>query len=64
MDRYTKTTWQDHFVDEHGNVIQQGTPVNAQALNNIENGIVKHDEILLDGMSEAELDAMLEEVLV
>lgn len=37
---YTKTTWQDHIKDGSGNVIQQGTPVNAVNLNNIENGIV------------------------
>ncbi|WHH58321.1 hypothetical protein [Petroclostridium sp. X23] len=36
---YTKKKWFDHIVDEStGAVIQQGTPVNAANLNNIEDG--------------------------
>ncbi|AZV57913.1 hypothetical protein [Clostridium sp. AWRP] len=36
---YSKTLWKDHIKDQNGNVIQQGTPVSAQHLNNIENGL-------------------------
>jgi hypothetical protein len=36
---YSPTVWQDHVVDGSGNVIQQGTPVSAKNLNNIEKGI-------------------------
>ncbi|MFF2887028.1 hypothetical protein [Paenibacillus sp. NPDC057967] len=37
---YNKTVWQDHVVDNHtGQIIQQGTPVSATRLNNIEKGI-------------------------
>ena len=43
---YTKTQWKDHIVDASGNVIQQGTPVNANNLNNIENGIFEDREAL------------------
>jgi len=43
---YTKTQWQDHIIDASGNVIQQGTPVNANNLNNIENGIFEDRETL------------------
>lgn len=59
---YERTNWLDHFIDEDGKVVQQGTPVNASNLNNIENCIV-----LLVGnttFTEDELDAMLSEVLV
>lgn len=37
---YTPTAWQDHVTDNSGNVIQQGTPVSAKNLNNMEQGIV------------------------
>jgi len=38
---YTPTTWVDHYEDPAtGEVFQQGTPVDAQHLNNIEGGIV------------------------
>lgn len=36
---YQKTTWVDHVLDGEGKVIQQGTPVNAENLNNMEEGI-------------------------
>lgn len=37
---YTKTDWKDHVVDNNtGAVIQQGTPVSAKNLNNIEQGV-------------------------
>lgn len=37
---YNRTLWKDHIKDENGNVIQQGTPVSAKNLNNIENQVV------------------------
>jgi hypothetical protein len=42
---YEPTQWVDHIVDPiTGEVIQQGTPVNAKHLNNMEQGIVEaHD---------------------
>lgn len=36
---YQKTNWVDHIVASDGNIIQQGTPVNAANLNKIEQGI-------------------------
>ena len=36
---YKKTVWNDHVVDGEGVVVQQGTPVNAENLNNMEKGI-------------------------
>lgn len=36
---YSNTFWQDHVVDQNGQVIQQGTPLSARNLNNVENGI-------------------------
>ena len=36
---YTKTQWKDHVLDGEGNVVQQGTPVNASNLNKMEEGI-------------------------
>lgn len=37
--QYDKLTWVDHIVDENGNVVQQGTPISANNLNRIEEGI-------------------------
>jgi len=42
---YAKTQWKDHIVDASGNVIQQGTPVNGNNLNNMENGIFEAYEL-------------------
>ncbi len=36
---YKKQTWVDHFVDEEGTVVQQGTPMDALHFNHIEEGI-------------------------
>lgn len=58
---YQRTNWLDHFVDGNGNVVQQGTPVDATHLNNIEEGI-----LLVEGdmtFTEDELEEMLNEVL-
>jgi len=35
---YTKKKWLDHIVDQNGAIIQQGTPVSAGNLNNLEVG--------------------------
>ncbi len=43
---YSKTIWQDHVVDQNGQVIQQGTALSARNLNNIENGIFEDRETL------------------
>ena len=36
---YNRTFWVDHVVDQNGNVIQQGTLVDQDHLNNQEVGI-------------------------
>lgn len=36
---YTKTIWQDQFRNGEGVIVQQGTPVNADNLNKMEEGI-------------------------
>jgi len=44
MKPYNLKRWQDHIVDElTGEVIQEGTPVSATNLNNIETGILGND---------------------
>lgn len=43
---YTKTIWKDHIVDSNGNVIQQGTPVNANNLNKIEDELAYLDSFV------------------
>ncbi len=40
MGDYNRTIWKDHIKDQNGNIIQQGTPVSAKNLNNIENQVV------------------------
>lgn len=37
---YTRTHWVDHVVDTDGKVLQEGTPLDQQHMNNIEEGIV------------------------
>lgn len=44
---YSRTVWQDKIKDETGQVIQEGTPLSAQNLNNIEAGIEENTEQLL-----------------
>lgn len=40
MQDYKRTHWEDHIVDmDTGEVIQQGTPISARNLNNMEEGI-------------------------
>ena len=36
---YTPLEWEDHVVDDQGNVVQQGTPVSQKKLNRMESGI-------------------------
>ncbi|NPV89828.1 MAG: hypothetical protein HPY50_03510 [Firmicutes bacterium] len=44
MNPYNLKQWQDHIVDElTGEVIQEGTPVSATNLNNMETGILGAD---------------------
>lgn len=38
MSDYTKKLWVDHILDQNGVVVQQGTPVSAGNLNNLEEG--------------------------
>ena len=59
---YTRTVWKDHFIDESGNVVQQGTPVDAHHLNNIEEGIVQLEADMT--YADDELEEMLNEVLI
>lgn len=40
MADYNRTIWKDHIKDQDGKVIQQGVPVSAKNLNNIENQLV------------------------
>lgn len=38
MGDYTKVTWYDEVKDQDGNIIQEGTPLSAQNMNNLESG--------------------------
>lgn len=43
---YQKTFWKDRIRDSQGNIVQEGTPVSAGHLNNMENGIAAaHDQM-------------------
>lgn len=53
---YQRTYWVNHYVDESGHIIQQGTPLDQDHFNNIEEGIVDHDTHL------QEVDATLQSV--
>ncbi len=62
---YNKTNWQDHVVDQNGQVIQEGTPLSAKNLNNIEQGVfisnalnavmAQFNRLLLDRINENEV---------
>lgn len=44
--KYNKTDWIDHIKDvDTGEVIQQGTPISARNLNNIEEGIFNNNKV-------------------
>ena len=45
---YNRTFWKDHVVDQHGQVIQQGTPMDQSHFNNAEHGL--SDESLADSI--------------
>lgn len=45
---YQKTFWKDRIRDSQGNIIQEGTPVSAGHLNNMENGIAAAHELLTE----------------
>ena len=45
---YVKTKWKDKIVNEVGEIIQEGTPLSAQNLNNIESGIEENTEQLFN----------------
>jgi lysophospholipase L1-like esterase len=49
---YTRTTWKDKIVDLSGNIVQQGTPISAEKLNNIEQEIVNHESQLAEKTQE------------
>ncbi|MEF2968369.1 phage tail protein [Paenibacillus sp. M1] len=38
---YNRTVWKDHIVSPTGEIVQQGTPISAANLNNIEEGIAQ-----------------------
>jgi len=64
---YNQTYWKDHVVDGEGHVIQQGTNMDAQNFNNMEDGIQDAhvaEQILLQHklQKERELDAGLAEI--
>lgn len=40
---YNRTFWVDHVVDQHGEIIQQGTLMDQVHFNNIEHGIADDD---------------------
>lgn len=39
---YVKNNWKDHIEDESGQIVQEGTPLSATNLNNIETGIAEN----------------------
>lgn len=41
---YKPTDWKNKVYDDDGNVLQEGTPLHADNLNNMEQGISKNDE--------------------
>lgn len=45
MRTYSKNIWKDHVVDG-STIIQQGTPINAANLNNMEEGIFEATELV------------------
>lgn len=49
---YTRTHWVDHVVDTDGKVLQEGTPLDQQHMNNIEEGIVELERRVVDGFKE------------
>lgn len=55
---YQRTVWRDTIKDPHGNVIERGTPINAQNLNKIEEWIEKAEVLLADpALAGGDIDA-------
>ena len=52
---YNRTYWDDHVVNEEGEVMQQGTPVSEDHLNNMEEGIHAANIAAITAMNTARL---------
>lgn len=52
---YNRTYWDDHVVNEEGEVMQQGTPVSEDHLNNMEQGIHAANVAAIMAMNTARL---------
>lgn len=52
---YNRTYWDDHVVNEEGEVLQQGTPVSEDRLNNMEEGIHAANVAAIMAMNTARL---------
>ena len=51
--KYNKTNWLDHVKDiDTGEVIQQGTPISARNLNNMEDGIATNSTLARNNKSD------------
>lgn len=48
MERYAPTDWKNLIVDEDGTVVQKGTPLSAENLNNMERGIKNADNAVYE----------------
>lgn len=60
---YSKTEWVDHIKDiDTGEVIQQGTPISARNLNNMEDGIF--DNYVLSRANKGDLTSLSVEVAI
>ena len=61
---YKKQTWVDHFVDEEGFVVQQGTAMDALHFNHMEDGIgAAHDLIAEEKQTRTEENTAVTERL-
>lgn len=63
MADYEKTVWEDRVIGEDGEVLQEGTPVDAYHLNHIEDGIESatksadgKTEVLVNGDKQDSID--------
>ncbi len=66
MTDYNKTVWEDRIIGDDGEVLQEGTPVDAQHLNHIEEGIDEatksadgKTKVLIGGEKKDEVDISL-----
>lgn len=61
--KYVKTEWIDHIKDiDTGEVIQQGTPISARNLNNMESGIGYNRDLSL--INKANITSLAVEVAI